>query len=158
MQTPEPADLRAIERSHFRSIARRKLPTIRQQLADTIARKGQPDPGGHAMSTRLPKWCTVHFDRTSNEDVEIALNYLRQQFGDDWEALSCKQQVEVLVDFARMIVEEDWDSVPAAAIEYRTRIGSALLSYAKCPLLDADAGSKSHDTAKVVVFDDTFRH
>jgi hypothetical protein len=41
---PEIEDLRAIERAHFRSIARNKLPIARQALADAIERrKAQED-------------------------------------------------------------------------------------------------------------------
>ena len=39
MQTPEPEDLRQISRAFFRSTMHRKLPAIRQALAEIAARK-----------------------------------------------------------------------------------------------------------------------
>lgn len=43
MNTPEPEDLRRIERATFRAIARRKLPIARAALAAAIARKSEPE-------------------------------------------------------------------------------------------------------------------
>lgn len=59
MNTPTIEDLRAIERAHFRSVARNKLPIARQALADAIERRKAQEVS--TMST-TPPFTTLPWD------------------------------------------------------------------------------------------------
>lgn len=147
MNIPEPEDLRRIERAHFREVMHRKLPIARQALADASAAR-------QAKEATMSKTCTMFFDRTDQEDVDLACGHLDDTFGEEWYALSLDASVNVLVDFCRMVVDENWDSVSNAAREYRDRIGVGnLANYARCGLLHEDEGTPAHEIAKSVALD-----
>lgn len=158
MRMPTPDELRDIERAHFRSVARSKLPTARAAITAGSALRSIADGASEKakeafMSTPDGNFVSAHFDRRDNADVSYFLATLRDQWGGEWDELSAAQQVEVLVDFGRMVVQEDHRSALDAAIVYLERIGRGNLgSYADCSLLHKDEGNEAtQGTAFVVV-------